>query len=265
MTNPLEYVPTPIPEGGLMNFSPSQFAKFIQAPHNWYRSEVMKEEGFSHNTSSVIGTCVHYCAEQVANGEMVDTNIIEEYVRSLEVHEDYDPEVVLAHYTAMAERLVNDYVLQNLDNFLEVESTHQTDLKSGYYVGGKLDVIQGVKTDCMPVDYKTYNSKTKPKAIPQHYKYQLLVYAFILKQLGYNPERIRLVYVNRHIEGEISEKTGKKLKSYPPEVTVLTETITQEDFDFIEGLLDLAVDSVEAAKAHPELLHVIFHDPRLKQ
>ena len=72
------------------------------------------------------------------------------------------------------------------------------------------------------------------------------------------------MYINRQIDGGISDKTGKPLKSYPPEVTVLTETITQEDLDFIGSLLELCVDTVEASKLHPELTHVIFHDPRLR-
>jgi hypothetical protein len=263
MTNPLEYVSTPIPEGCHFKFSPSQFSQFIIAPHNWYRTEVLGEEGFSHNTSTVIGTIVHYCAEMVARGEDVDMDVIEEYIDMQEPHDEYDPDLVRHHWKAMAEELVNSYVLEHPMHFVEEQVA--AEVGQGYAAAGTLDRGEGSKEDLMVVDYKTYNSKTKPRAIPQHYKYQLLVYAWILRKLGYEVTRIRLVYVNRHIDGGVSEKTGKPLKSYPPEVTVLTETITNEDFDFIEGLLDLAVDSVEAAKAHPELVHVIFHDPRLKQ
>ncbi len=90
------------------------------------------------------------------------------------------------------------------------------------------------------------------------------MYAFILRLNGYNPTRLRLVYVNRHIEGEISEKTGKRMKTYYPEVTVITETITDEDIDFIGGLLELCVDTVQASEVYPKLNHVIWHDPRLK-
>ena len=262
MTNPLIYQPTPLPEGGVLKFSPSQFSQFIDKPHQWYRTEVLREDGFSHNTSTVIGTIVHYCAEMVSKGEEVDQKAIEEYISSLEKHEDYDPVVVRAHWVAMAERLVNDYVLEH--EFLEVETQHVVEIKQKYYAGGKLDRLEGTKEDCMVVDYKSYSSKTKPKTIPQYYKYQILVYAWILYNLGYTVTRIRLVYINRHIEGEISEKTNKQMKSYPPEVTILTETITQEDIDFIGSLLDLAVDTCEASKAHPELTHVIWHDPRLK-
>lgn len=262
-TNPLAYSPTPPPEGCHFKFSPSQFPNFVQTPHSWYRTEVLGENDFSHNTSTVIGTIVHYCAEMVARGEDVDQDMIEDYIDSLDEHEDYSREKVRHHWKAMAEELVNSYVLEH--QMLAVEEQVGVELRNGYAPAGCIDRIEGSKEDCMLVDYKTYNSKTKPRALAKNYKYQLLVYAWILKKLGYNPTRIRLVYVNRHIDGGVSEKTGNPLKSYPPEVTVLTEVITDEDLDFIESLLDLAIDSVEAAKAHPELVHVIFHDPRLKQ
>lgn len=258
----LDYVSTPIPDDGVFKISPSAFAKFIDRPHQWYREEVLEEDQFTYNTSSVLGTIVHYCAEKVAKQEEVDVDEIERYVSGHERHDDYDPDIVRAQYTNMAERLVNDYVLDRPD-FLEVESQVCAAVKDSFYAAGTLDVLEGEKEDCMLTDYKSYHSKTKPRSIPPHYKYQLLVYAWILKQNGYNVSRIRLVYINRHIEGEISEKTQKRMKSYPPEVTVLTDTIEQADLDFIEGLLNLCVDSCLASDEHPELNHVIWHDPRL--
>jgi len=261
ITTQLDYVSTPIPEDGVFKISPSSFAKFVERPHQWYREEVLGEDKFDYNTASVLGTIVHYCAEKVAKNEEVDLDEIERYISKHKPNDDYYPATVSAQFQNMAERLVNDYILNR--EFLEVETQVCTELKSNFYVAGTLDALEGTKQDCLLVDYKTYSSKTKPRAIPQHYKYQLLVYAYILKKLGYNVTRIRLVYVNRHIEGEISEKTNKRLKSYPPEVTVLTETIEQPDLDFIEGLLMLCVDSCLASEEHPELNHVIWHDPRL--
>lgn len=262
MSNPLTYVSTPLPEGYRFKISPSAFSNFILFPHNWYRSEVLKEELFSYNTSSVIGTCVHYCAECVSKKIPVDENIINEYIDSFLIKEDYDPEVAKNSFKAMAECLVNDYVLEN--DFIDTEMQMSAPVKLDYAAAGTCDAVQGTKEDTIVVDYKTYNSKTKPRAMPSYYRYQLLVYAWMLKVNGYNPTRIRLVYVNRNIEGEISEKTNKRLKSYPPEVTVLTESITDEDLDFIYSLMELCVESVEAVKKYPELTHVIFHDPRLK-
>jgi hypothetical protein len=257
----LDYVSTPIPEDGVFKISPSAFSKFVDRPHQWYREEVLGEDKFGYNTSSVLGTVVHYCAEKVAKQEEVDVDEIERYISKHVIIDEFDPNIVRAQYTDMAECLVNDYV--NDRKFIEVEAQVQAHVKDKFWAAGTLDALEGSTEDCMLVDYKTYSSKTKPRAIPQYYKYQLLVYAWILTQTGYNVTRVRLVYVNRNIEGEISEKTGKRLKSYPPEVTVLTETIEQSDIDFIEGLLNLTVDSCLASEKHPELCHVIWHDPRL--
>ncbi len=260
--NKLDYVSTPIPEDGIFKISPSAFPKFVDQPHNWYRQEVLQEDKFEYNTASVLGTIVHYCAERVAKELEVDTAEIERYISKWKPKDDYDPAIVRTLYTGMAEILVNDYVLTR-PGFLEIETQFCTEIKDGFYAAGTLDVLEGEKDDCMISDYKSYSSKTKPKTIPNHYKYQLLVYAWILTNLGYTVNRVRLVYINRHIEGEISEKTGKQMKSYPPEVTVLTETISSDDIDFIGGLLNLCVDSCLAGHEHPELLHVIWHDPRL--
>ena len=265
MSNPLTYNNNldKMPEGFKLKISPSQFPKFVQRPHEWYRSEILGEKDFTHNTSSVIGTIVHFCAEMVAKEQEVDVEAINEYIDSWEVNETYDPVILRNQWQEMAERLVNDYVLDR--EFLAVEEFKCGEVRDGFYIGGVEDVLEGTKEDCMLGDYKTYHSKTKPRAIPAGYKYQLLTLAALWKKHGYNVTRIRLIYINRHIEGEISEKTGKQLKSYPPEVTVLTETITPADFEFIESLLELCVDSVEAAEKHPELVHVIFHDMRLKE
>ena len=258
----LDYVSTPIPKEGVFKISPSAFPKFVDRPHAWYREEVLEEDKFEYNTASVLGTIVHYCAEKVAKEEEVDQDEIERYIAKWTPNVDYDPDVVRAHWQAMSERLVNDYVIDRPD-FFEVETQHCVEIKDGFYAAGTLDVLEGEKNDCMVSDYKSYSSKTKPRSIPQHYKYQLLVYAWILTQLGYTVNRVRLVYINRHIEGEISEKTGNRMKSYPPEVTVLTETLEPADLEFIGGLLELCVDSCIAGHNYPELLHVIWHDPRL--
>lgn len=262
MTNPLVYTPATVPDDCVFKISPSSFSKFVDKPHQWYRSEILKEDPFTYNTSTVIGTIVHYCAEMIAKQQEVDKKAIEEYIDSFDLHDEYDPAVVRHQYPMMAECLVNDYVLGH--EYMEAETQHMVELIDKYFAGGTLDRLEGIRSDCMVVDYKTYNSKTKPKTIPAYYKYQLLVYCYILRAKGYMPTRIRLVYVNRNIDGGISEKTQKPLKSYPPEVTVLTETISDEDFDFIEGLMELCVDSLKAVEKHPELTHVIFHDPRLK-
>jgi len=128
---------------------------------------------------------------------------------------------------------------------------------------GKVKVMRESNSSSILVDYKSYNSATKPTSIPPYYKQQLLVYAWVLKQLGRSMERIRLVYVNRPIDTRrTSEKTGKPIGKYtPPEVTVLTELITPKDIKWIGDMLTLAKDKLLATEQHPELRNLIWHFP----
>ena len=57
----------------------------------------------------------------------------------------------------------------------------------------------------------------------------------------------------------------RRLKSYPPEVTVLTESITKDDLDFIESCLQLCKETYIQAEANPSLVHLLYRDMRLKK
>ena len=252
-----------LPKDCVLKLSPSKFSTFIEKPYKWFRQVILGEEGFTYSTSTVLGTVIHYIAEKVAKKVEINKDAIYEYVKMHEENDEYSASEVLINFEQMVATLVNEYIIPNMRNFLEIEKRFFVEVRDGFYAGGTLDVLEGTKEDCMIVDYKSYHSKTAPKAIPIYYKYQLLVYAYILCKLGYNVTRIRLVYVNRNIEGEMG-KRGKQLKSYPPVVTVLTESITDEDIKFIESQLELCVDTCLATDDYPELTHVLWHDPRLK-
>lgn len=262
-----------LPEGSF-RISASQFNSFMSYPHSWYREQVLGESGFMGNTASVLGTCVHYVAEMVGKGSHPDVDQIEQYITNCSTldevdtngnylpNTDVDAQVVRDQYEAMATVLINEYLLHNMPSQVEPFVMHE--LQPGYFPSGSIDCIYN--DDCI-VDYKTYNSATKPKTIPRNYRYQLLIYAYICRKMGMNISRIRLVYVNRAIDGRyISEKTGKQCgKVTPPGVTVLTESIESEDMDFIESLLNLCAESVDKAKDYPELAYLIFRDYRLKE
>ena len=247
--------------------SASQFSQFMSYPHQWYREKILNESGFNGNTASVIGTIVHAIAAAVANKENIPQDEIEAFITtydSVVEFPDVDVHEVRAQYKLMGETLVNQYVLPNMPT--EVEPFVSYELQPGYFPSGSIDALQGTKDSksTMIIDYKTYNSKTKPRAIPMNYKYQLLIYAYILNKMGYVVDRIRLVYINRYIDGGISEKTGKPLKSYAPEVTELTETITADDMDFIESIMNLCIETTELAIQKPELAYMLFRDYRLR-
>ena len=243
---------------GVLRISPSKFSMFMERPHQWYREVVLKEEEFKGNTSSIIGTIVHYCADCVSKGVHPDKKEIEAYIDLQEGKEDIDTKTVREAYPAMVHTLINDYVLANIPE--ESELDLETMFTPRVNISGQLDGYD----NGMVTDYKTYNSKTKPRAIPMHYKYQLLVYSYLCIKNNRPVDRIRLVYINRNIDGGVSEKTGKPLKSYPPEVTVLTESVTKEDLEFIESCLTLCAETYETAQDNPELVHLLYRDMRLK-
>lgn len=260
----LTYESAKVPEQCKLKISPSSFGTFISRPWQWYRQQILKLDEFKYSTSSVIGTIVHGVAAAVANGDKVDEADIESYIEQHEENENYCKQTVKDSWYDMAVTLVNEYTIPNKSRILAVEKQVFFELVDGVFPAGTLDLLEGTKEDAILTDYKSYNSKTKPKTMPAEYKYQLLVYVWILRKLGYFVTRIRLVYISRNIDGGISEKTNKPLKSYPPEVTVLTETVADEDLAFIESQLSLCADKIAVTKKQPDIAHVIWHDPRLK-
>jgi len=247
-----------LPEGAI-RIGASSFSTFVSRPWQWFKEQILGIGGFDGSTASVIGTIVHYCSEQKAQGKEPDTNEIDQYIENQSGNINVDKSIVADNWKPMAMELVNSYVLPNINQYTSVEEFITYDLGDGIYVGGSIDAIQG---DTI-VDYKTYNSATKPSSIPAHYKQQLLVYAWVLKQHNRIMDRIRLVYINRPIDTRrASEKTGKPIGKYtPPEVTVLTELITSEDLKWIGDMISLAKDKLLATEQHPELRNLIWHFP----
>lgn len=259
----------------LFRIGASSFSTFVEKPWRWYKEQVLNLDGFEGNTSSVIGTICHVAAERVAKQLDFTKEHVEEFLTTID-NPEVDKDEVRNSYPEMAKALVNSYVLAKKPSMYEVEPFLELDLGDGISAGGSIDRVEAVSWDTSktennkykPIsvricDYKTYNSKTKPKQIPQHYKYQLLVYAYVYNKIkGIPVEEVRLIYVNRPIDGGFSEKTGKPLKSYPSEVTVLTEQISQSDLDFIESLIYLAKEKLLATEKYPELSHLLWHAPK---
>ena len=261
--SPLAYVPAEVPEDCIIRLSPSSIGMFTERPWQWYRQNVLGLDKFEYNTSSVFGTVVHNCAELLALDKKVDPQDIENYINSFEDKEDYCKDTVHKEWYAVAKTLVNGYTRGR--PVVAAEMQVCMPLGDGVYVAGTCDLIEGTKEDATLTDYKTYNSKVAPKSFNLGYKLQLLTYALILRKQGINVTRIRNVYINRPIDGGISEKTGKPLKSYPPTITPLTHVIEPEDLEYAQSMLDLWKDTYLTGLKYPELLHIIYHDPRLKE
>lgn len=255
--------------GGIMpkghfRIGASQISRFFTNTNQWYRENLLNETGFVGSTASVLGTCVHAVAECVATDVQPSKDLIEEFIyKQASENPDVIASDVIANYTYMSEALVNDYLLDNMPT--NSEDFLYEEILPGIGVGGSCDaaILPDDKQSGLIIDYKTTGALTAPTTISYGYKLQLLTYAWLYKQQGHYVDRIRIVYVTRNQVGRVSEKTGKPLKDYPSKTTTITEQITDEDFDMIEGIINVIAHSVQHWQNNPEHRHLLAQDWRL--
>jgi len=292
MKSKLDYISgrSIVPEQAI-GISPSQFIKFFDKPHEWYRSEVLGEQQVFSSTAMVIGTLVHYCAESAAKGLPIekpeiwkyvftetcppkaeedfikalktnDEEAIEQFICSNYTSENIDPNVVFEQYKPMGNQLISflrSHVTPN-----HVEELIKAEIIPGYYIAGSCDAFLASDGSGKVIDYKTTSKLTADSRIPYSYKLQLLSYAYIYNKLGYTVDRISIIWITRNSVNRTSPTTGKPMKDYPSTVTETVESITQDDLDFIESLLTLCSETLSKAKEDPSLVHLLFKDMRLK-
>jgi CRISPR/Cas system-associated exonuclease Cas4 (RecB family) len=255
-----------IPEGDI-RISPSQISKFFDYPSVWYKNNILGIDKFKGNTSSVIGTIVHACAENyVVNGELTDKDKeeIDAYImKQAEEIPELEIEVVKTQWYPMYTTLVNTFLQHNMPT--SVEDFMSEKLLDGIHLGGSCDYYKDTSEGGVVLDYKTSNTLTPPSKIPWGYKIQALAYAWLYKKQGKDVRKIAICYITRNAVGRLSEKTGKPMKDYPSTTGVLVHDITQEDWEAIENVITLIKESIEAHKKYPELTHIIYKSMSLKK
>lgn len=271
---------------GAFGISPSQLATFFSSPTQWYNEQVKGNKAeFQGNTSSYLGTIVHFIAESYTKTgtyseseiykylikelcseledlpDFSDSEACQEYLLENADKPDIDVSIILEKFEDMGGHLI-DY-LDKVGTPSNAEDLIKAEVKDGVYVSGSCDAYDADRKTI--TDYKT-TSITSPKdTIPYNYKLQLLCYAYIYRALGYEVEKIEIVWVTQPQLNRISEKTGKPLKDYPCKVVTATHYLTPDDWEFIESVLYLVAETVKADKDYPELRHIIWKDYRLKQ
>ena len=236
--------------------SPSQLSKFFDSTSQWYRETLLGESGFLGSTASELGNCCHAAAAMTFDG-LVDLPAIHSYVSSIN-NAEVDKSAILEQLPYMIP-LISDYVRKNRPTTSEEFISFE--LQPNIYVAGTLDAYSsnGILTD-----YKTTGAKTPPTTFARSYYFQLMTYAWLLRKQNRTITQLRLVYVTRYIDGGISDKTGKPLKSYPAELHVLNHLITDDDWSLIDGCLNVIADSIQLWQSRPEYRHILAQDNRLK-
>ena len=246
-----------VPDNAI-RISPSQLSKFFDSTSQWYRETLLGETGFLSSTASELGNCCHAAAAMTFDTGHVDMTAIRSYISSIS-NPDVDTAVIREQLPHMIP-LISDYVRHNRPSTSEEFLSHQ--LRPDIYVAGTLDAYSnnGILTD-----YKTTSAKSPPTNFPRSYYFQLMTYAWLLRKHSRTITQLRLVYVTRYIDGGISEKTSKPLKSYPAELHVLNHLITDDDWSLIDGCLSVIADSIQLWITRPELRHILAQDNRLRQ
>lgn len=257
-----KYEKPEFPEDCRYNISPSMLYQFYSNPSSWYKTTIIGEENSFHgNTATVLGTICHmiydYASRDILGGNCKPNRLIID--KQLELYDKWrdeqgydkiDVEDILKSYPEIVNVVVPQYIVIANDILPPrfTEKQFITHLGDGIYIGGTIDRCD---VDCV-VDFKTVSSKPDELIIPFNYKLQLMAYAKILRDNGYDIQRIRIVY------------GVKPLKKTPARCFIVTEQITQEHEELFDNTIELIKDSINLVTERPDLAYVIFRDMNLK-
>ena len=254
-----------MPEGSF-KISPSGVEKFFSDKVTWYSENLLgAPKKFTGSTATVLGTCVHACAEVVANSLIAKephnsaelAEAIEAHIDTYEEDEDYDTGKIRGLWHSMAELLIQDYVMEA--NTIATEDYIQHELLPGIFVGGTYDAITSTAPNdnlMKPAgqltvrDYKT--ASKLPSVFTYAYKLQAYTYAYILHQKGIKVSYVELCYA------------VQPTKTLPVRTKNFVIPFDDQAYDFIEGILYLIADSTQAFKALPEWRYLLMNDYRQK-
>lgn len=260
----------------MIKLSPSRFEDFFSRPHEWFRELMMNEAGFTGNSGSNIGNIIHCTAERHELNQELSNDEINEFIDNLEEVENEDQpwmnlnkDLIRSSYQAMQE-LIKDYVNQYPATAVEGYTWQQ--ISPNVIVAGSYDRyrINPMTGNYIVTDYKTTGDKLPPKKMSYKHKLQLYMYAWSLRKDGIKIDGIEVVYITRYHTGsepKVSAKTGKLGKpgrDYPATITSIEYGFTDDNYQFIDDLINLAADTLEYFIDHPESAYMLFKDYRLK-
>lgn len=227
--------------------SPSSVSKFFTSTRQWYGETLMGEKGFEGSTSTILGSIIHYFAEQAALRNKVNSDkLVQEYLDKQTI--DYDRYEVESLWKSMSQILIDSCVLNT--KFHSVEQFIYHEILPGIFAAGTYDGLVDLGNGTYSVrDYKS--SATKPSGIPYNYRMQAHVYAWILVQKGFKISQIELQYIT------------KPTKTLPSRHFSFKEPFTIEDYEKIDGQLKLIAHSIKTWKEQPELRYLLAQDWRL--
>lgn len=118
------------------------------------------------------------------------------------------------------------------EEYLKQELSFLDERLAGYYLSGKAD-LYNAKENKM-IDFKTTSAFKFVKKDFEDYRMQLLMYAWLFRQIGFNVDKGEIVAILR----DWQKSKAKIDKSYPQlQVQKVEFKFNQEDFEFIENFI----------------------------
>ena len=209
----------------------SSARSFSEVPSQWYKNHILKEDKFTGNTATNLGSIVHLFAETYFTEEEFNPDMI-----LSECDADIDVELIKEEYPGMCEALKVEYLdfIETPDH-IEFYSSFE---KDGITFQGTCDSING----SVLVDYKT--SKMPVKKIDM-YVDQLNIYAYLVSLKGITIDTLRVVNIAR------------RTKTLPARVVILE---CEADVKDGKRLVELMIDKTNLAIRNPEYRDLIFNE-----
>ncbi len=203
-------------KSGQIRISPSGISTLIDNQYGWYKSNILKEDRFTGNSASRLGTIIHHRIEHFYKGtahnkqEEIDWLTKEGEIDIWAITEAIEPmwEVWLKEYGNIYPKM------DKCEEWLEFEPN------DNIKVSGTVDGIVG---DTI-VDWKTTSTK---KSSLGDYKYQLYMYAYLARELGHTINNVSVCYI------------VKPTKTLPARVFVITEPIEDEAMSWLIARVQL--------------------------
>lgn len=134
-----------------VKISPSQAADFFSSTRQWYGQILLGEAGFEGSDSTILGTIVHYFAEQASLKIKPDNpeQLVTEYLAE---QKPENADEILSLWKDMANELIKGCILgQPKPLATELFMYHK--LLPGIYVGGTTDAIIPMPQGAQEPDY----------------------------------------------------------------------------------------------------------------
>jgi len=186
---------------GEFRIGASGISRFFTSTSSWVKENLTDQgKAFIGNQGSVTGTILHGLAEAYLKDDELSDEVIHAYIaKQSTIIDDLDTNYVYEQYPIMwnALKLWLDSNVYKAEAISE-EFIYQ-ELLPGIGVGGSIDFYS---PETMTLyDFKSYRSKTKPKAIAYAYRSQLLTYSLLLikkhqKILTMTEEECKVMYMS---------------------------------------------------------------------